>query len=92
MDHKHHWRATSKVFALVCECGTAYHEWLLAEVERLKSASSPPEPAVIAALNEQLAEVRRERDALRAELDEARAELERRATAITQSVAPTVSA
>jgi septal ring factor EnvC (AmiA/AmiB activator) len=37
MDHKHHWRATSKVFALVCDCGEVCHEWLSKEVDRITS-------------------------------------------------------
>jgi hypothetical protein len=86
-DHPHHWRATSKIFALVCDCGLTYHEWLLAEIERLKTAAGPSAAAAeITTLNDQLAEVRRERDALRADLDEARETLERQAAAITQSV------
>jgi predicted nucleic acid-binding Zn-ribbon protein len=90
MSHAHHWRATSKVFALVCECGVVYHDWLLAEVDRMKkeaiASQSVPSAEEITALRAQLEEARRERDALRGELDEARKELETRAAAITQSV------
>lgn len=46
-DHTHQWRATSKVFALVCACGVPYHEWLLTEIEKLKAtAAQPMEPFV----------------------------------------------
>jgi hypothetical protein len=94
MDHAHHWRATSKVFALTCECGIVYHDWLLAEVERLKTAAAPASPSIsaeeVAALRTQLNDVCRERDMLLAELVEARAELEKQAAAITQSVTSAV--
>lgn len=90
MDHAHHWRATSKVFALVCECGTAYHEWLLAEIERLKTATAPLPPAVsaeeVATLRAQLEEARSQSAALRAELDEARQEIETHAEKVTQQI------
>jgi septal ring factor EnvC (AmiA/AmiB activator) len=37
MEHKHHWRATSKVFALVCDCGEVCHEYLSKEMDRITS-------------------------------------------------------
>lgn len=72
-DHTHRWRATSKVFALVCDCGTSYHDWLLTEIEKLKVvAALPPAPlepyitqadidnatAVMDRLHEELAKLR----------------------------------
>ena len=94
MEHAHHWRATSKVFARVCDCGVAYHEWLLTEnewllteVDRLKAAPPALSSTEESALREQLEEARREATALRAELDEARRALEARA-----KVAPQIDA
>ena len=84
MEHAHHWRATSKVFARVCDCGVAYHdwlltenEWLLTEIERLKAVpaalSSTEE---ITTLRVQLEEARREAATFCADLDVARRDLE----------------
>jgi DNA repair exonuclease SbcCD ATPase subunit len=88
--HAHQWRATSKVFALVCECGTVYHDWLKAEIEKLRTASSPQEAnALRAELDIKRAELeaaRRELDAAHAALDEARRELERRAAEIADGL------
>lgn len=90
MSHAHHWRTTSKVFALVCECGIVYHDWLLAEIDRLKATGVPVTPTVsaeeIAALRSQLEEARRERDALRAQLDEAQKEFATRAEQVTTKI------
>jgi hypothetical protein len=90
MSHAHHWRATNKIFALVCECGTVYHEWLLAEIDRLKAAGASAAPAVsaeeVAALRAQLAEAQRDREALRAQLDEAQKELATRAEQVTSKI------
>lgn len=90
MSHAHHWRTTSKIFALVCECGIVYHDWLLAEIDRLKAAGVPVTPAVsaeeVAALRTQLADAQRERDALRAQLDEAQKELATRAEQVTAKI------
>jgi hypothetical protein len=90
MSHAHHWRATNKIFALVCECGIVYHEWLLAEIDRLKAAGAVAVPAVsaeeIAALRTQLADAQRDRDALRAQLDEAQKELATRAEQVTAKI------
>ena len=69
MHHAHQWRATSKVFALVCECGLVYHEWLVAEVDRLKAPSSTSGDDV-AVLRIQLDEALAEADKLRAQLGE----------------------
>ena len=71
MDHAHRWRATNKVFALVCECGLVYHDWLLAEVDRLKKPASSDDVAV---LRIQLDEALVESAALRTQIDEAQAE------------------
>lgn len=89
--HTHHWRATSKVFALVCECGTVYHDWLLAEVDRLKvTAPTPPPPPgpseEVITLRAQLEEARSETAKLRADLDEAKRELEARAAQVTAKI------
>jgi hypothetical protein len=96
MEHEHHWRATSKVFALVCECGIAYHEWLLTEIDQLKVASVSPPPQgpneEVVALRAQLEEARREAGSLRAELDEARRELETRAEKVTGQIIGAVPA
>jgi hypothetical protein len=87
MSHAHHWRATSKVFALVCECGTTYHEWLLAEIDRLKATAAPTQPAEeVLALRAQLEELRRESAGLREQLEEARRELEAQAAKVTSQV------
>jgi len=85
IDHVHQWRATTKVFALVCECGTAYHEWLLTEIERLKvAASTPPEPLEPFITQD---DVDRVRSTMQEEIDQLRAgsqvELERLSTALT---------
>ena len=87
MSHAHHWRATSKIFALMCECGTVYHDWLLAEIDRLKTASTAPGPSEeVTTLRAQLEEARRETTAVRAELDEAKRELEARAAQVTATI------
>ena len=92
MDHAHHWRATSKVFARVCDCGLAYHdwllmenEWLLTEVDRLKAAAptTPGPNEDVVALRVQLEEARSESVKLRAELAAAKRELEERAAQVT---------
>lgn len=87
-DHTHRWRATSKVFALVCDCGTVYHNWLLAEIDKLKATTAtPPEPlepyitqadldnatAVTDRLHEELAKLRA---SSQAEIDRLRVALE----------------
>jgi len=98
MEHKHQWRATSKVFALVCECSAVYHDWLKTEIEKLRSSSSVPQEAdeLRAKLNAQRVELdaaRAELDTAHAALDEARRELEVRAAeiadAVTKNTAPT---
>jgi uncharacterized protein (DUF3084 family) len=94
MEHSHQWRATSKVFALVCECGVVYHDWLKAEIEKLRNANASPQDAnaLRVELNNKQAELdaaRRELDAAHAALDEARRELERQAAEITDTVKPT---
>jgi hypothetical protein len=68
MEHKHQWRATSKVFALVCECGVVYHDWLKVEIEKLKAASSSQE---VAELRTGLEEARRELEFQAAEITDA---------------------
>ena len=100
MEHAHHWRATSKVFARVCDCGVAYHdwllmenEWLLSEVDSLKAAVQTSSTASnsteeITALRAQLEEVRREAAALRADLDLAHRELAARAKNIDPASRP----
>lgn len=70
MEHAHHWRATSKVFALVCDCGVACHEALAAEIEQLKAAT-PTAPADVGVPRAQLEEAVREATALRTQLEEA---------------------
>ena len=95
MDHAHHWRATSKVFARVCDCGLAYHdwllmenEWLLTEVDRLKAAppTTPGPNEEVIALRTQLEEARSESVKLRAELDAAKRELAERAAQVTAKI------
>lgn len=92
MDHAHHWRATTKVFALVCECGLVYHECLLAEIDTLKAALTASMPSVTPLITPtedtnllraelqqaQLATVtmREELDAARRESEKLRAELD----------------
>lgn len=94
MDHAHHWRATSKVFARVCDCGVTYHdwllmenEWLLTEVDRLKAVptapTAPSSTEEITTLRAQLEEVRQEAATLRTDLDVARRELEARAQKVS---------
>jgi len=85
-QHAHHWRATSKVFALVCECGIIYHDWLVVEIDRLKQPTAPVQGDTVFALQTQLEETRKERDVLRAELEEARRELEARAQAVAARI------
>ena len=89
MEHAHHWRATSKVFALVCECGVVYHDWLVAEIDRLKKSGAAPVISAeeVAALRAQLEAARTETATLRAELDEAKRELETRAQQVMQQIA-----
>jgi DNA-binding FadR family transcriptional regulator len=41
MAHDHKFRATSKVFALQCECGVVYHDWLKEQLQALKMPASP---------------------------------------------------
>lgn len=98
MEHAHYWRATSKVFAMVCECGVVYHDWLVAEIGLLKKgavAAAPPPAAApasieeVAALRAQLEEARREAASLRGELDEARRELEAQAQKVSAQIAAT---
>jgi hypothetical protein len=85
--HTHHWRTTSKVFALVCECGTIYHDWLLAEVDRLKAVSTASGPSEeVITLRAQLEEARSEAVKLRGELDETKRELEERAAQVTAKI------
>lgn len=98
MDHAHQWRATSKVFALVCECGLVYHEWLVAEVDRLKAPSSASGDDV-AVLRIQIDEALAESDklragnaSLRAQLDEAKQQLEKQAQEITNHVVSSAAA
>ena len=94
MEHTHHWRATSKVFARVCDCGVAYHdwlltenEWLLTEVDRLTAAPLALSSVEESTLRAQLEEARREAAILRAELDEARRELvEARANKVSPQI------
>ena len=95
MDHAHHWRATSKVFARVCDCGLAYHdwllmenEWLLTEVDRLKAAAptTPGPNEEVVTLRAQLEEARGASVKLRAELDEAKRELEARAAQVMAKI------
>ena len=96
MDHAHHWRATSKVFARVCDCGLAYHdwllmenEWLLTEVDRLKAAAAPTTPGPseeVVTLRVQLEEARSASVTLRAELDAAKRELEARAAQVMAKI------
>lgn len=95
MTHAHHWRATSKVFARVCDCGVAYHdwllmenEWLLSEVDSLKAAvqTSPATPnstEEITALRAQLEKVQREAAELRSDLDLAHRELATRTKSVS---------
>jgi len=77
MEHAHHWRATSKVFALVCDCGVAYHEALVAEIEHLHTVqlqlktATPAATVEVGDLRAQLEEAAREATALRAQLEEA---------------------
>jgi hypothetical protein len=101
MEHTdHHWRATSKVFALLCECGVVYHDWLQVEIEKLRAAAAagaapaptgPSEETIT--LRAQLEEARREAATLRTQLAEARAvideatrELEVQAAVVTDAV------
>lgn len=42
-DHDHKWRATTKIFALVCECGEVYHDWLKAQLTKLAAATTSDE-------------------------------------------------
>jgi hypothetical protein len=89
MTHtQHHWRATNKVFALVCECGLVYHEWLQIEIEKLRSAAAAPlaptgpsEETI--ALRVQLEETQREVTTLRTQLDGVKSELEIQAAEVT---------
>ena len=95
MTHAHHWRATSKVFARVCDCGVTYHdwllmenEWLLSEVDSLKAAvqtssTTSNSTEEVTALRAQLEEARREVAALRADLDLAHRELATRAKSVS---------
>lgn len=96
-DHAHQWRATSRVFALVCECGTVYHNWLLAEIDKLKaSATADADPARSHLTRDEVnkllvdlceaqagaASAQNEAAALRAELDHVRHALELQAIAL----------
>jgi HAMP domain-containing protein len=96
MEHTHQWRATSKVFALVCECSVVYHDWLKAKIEKLQTAASPTEANELRAkLNAQGAELntaRAELDAAHAALDEARRELERQAAVIADMLSKNANA
>ena len=42
MAHDHKFRATSKVFALRCECGVVYHDWLKEQLQALKMPQASP--------------------------------------------------
>jgi hypothetical protein len=77
-DHAHHWRATSKIFALACECGIIYHDWLLGEIDRLRKSAVSSDDAMLRemTLSEELSKARREIENLRAMIDEAKHELE----------------
>jgi DNA repair exonuclease SbcCD ATPase subunit len=95
MEHTHQWRATSKVFALVCECSVVYHDWLKAEIEKLRTAASSAEAdelrAKLVARDAELNAARAELDAAHAALDEARRELERQAAEIANAVSKNVN-
>jgi hypothetical protein len=71
-DHVHKWRATTKIFALACECGAVYHDWLKDQLAKLSAAASSSE----------------ETAKLRAELEEAKVALEKQAGEITAALAP----
>lgn len=77
MDHEHHWRATNKVFAKVCDCGAIYHDWFTAQLVPLivTQGTLPPIVDVRAALEGTIQQLTREVSTLRDQLAAALAEV-----------------